>query len=331
MGLGKLKFSMFVTMILLLGTLTGIFGVLLYFFASDVSLGIGLTIAIFFAVVMTLIQWAIAPWLIKISTNMREISRKDNAELYGTVEELAKKAKIPMPKVYLVYDGTPNAFAFARTPSSGHIAVHSGLLQRLTKDEVKAVLAHEIGHIKHWDSTMITVASMVPLLVYYVIILFAGRRDNDKSAGNFMLVWVAAMFAQFLSSLIVMYLSRTREHYADAFSAVATGKPSLLQSALGKIAYGFPVVNTDVYASKRAFYIADPQMAVSEARARHKGNDHYQIDHAEVKNAIHWEKTNPISRFREFFSTHPLTYKRIDALAELEHDIKAKTIDLDSV
>jgi heat shock protein HtpX len=171
-----------------------------------------------------------------------------------------------MPKVYLVQDGTPNAFAFARTPADGNIAIHTGLIKTLNKEEITSVLAHEVGHIKHWDSTVMTIASMVPMLIYYTIILFAGRRDDSKSGGSFILVWLGAYLAQFLSSLIVMYLSRTREYYADAFSAVATGKPAVMRTALAKIAYGFSNVNVDKYASKRAFYIADPNTGAQLAR-----------------------------------------------------------------
>ena len=313
MGLLKLRFAMLLTMTLLFGFLAGVFGLILWWYGSAMDLGSSLAMIVGFVVAFTLLQWYLAPSIIKWSTRMRELAPNEYPWLHAEAADLARKAGIKKPRLYLVADGTPNAFAFGRTPNDANIAVHAGLLNALNREEVKAVLAHEIGHVKHWDVVVMTLASMVPLLVYYLVIMFSSRRSDDRGgAASGIAVFVGAIIAQFLSRLLVMYLSRTREYYADAFSAAATRDPSLLQAALAKICYGFPV-GAAVDKSKQAFYIADPVAAASETEKFGK----------EIEHAREWEKTSPWARVSEWFGTHPLTFKRLDALEELKKDLPA--------
>ncbi len=297
---------MLLTMILLFGFLAGIFGLIVWYYGATIETNLMIGLIIVFVAGFTAIQWWSAPWFIRRTTRMRELKQSEQPWLHESLKRLARKAGIKTPKLYLVMDGTPNAFAFGRTPNDASIAVHSGLLKALNKDEVTAVLAHEVGHVKHWDVAVITLASMIPLLVYYLIILFFSGRD--RNGGNWIAVFVGALFAQFLSRLIVMHLSRTREYYADAFSAAATRKPGALQNALAKISYGFPRgISVKDYQVKRAFYIADPIQAASEPD--------------DLREAIAWEKTNSWAQFKELLGTHPLTYKRLNALEELKADL----------
>ncbi len=333
MGLGQLKFAMILTMALLFGTLAAIFGIFLYIFGGGLDISLGLALVVAFTLVMTGVQWYFGPIFIKWMTNMRELKRSDYPEIIEMVEEICKKTQTPVPKLFIVYDSTPNAFAFGRTPKDSNMAIHTGLLNVLNKEEVKAVIAHEVGHIKHWDVAVLTVASMVPILIYYMIVLFAGRSNEDKSFFHIILVYLGAILAQFLSSLIVRYLGRTRELYADAFSAVATGKPGSLRTALAKITYGFPHVNTELYASKRAFYIADPQTSSEISRELHKSEsvEGFKLKPEEIQHAIEWEKTSGAARFGELFSTHPLTYKRINGLYAIEKEISDGKVSRSSV
>jgi len=333
MALGALKASMALTIALLFGTLAAIFGIILWLAGPGVGIGTGLAMVVGFTVIVTLLQWYFAPNLIRFMTRMRELDPSEYPWLHETLARHAKSAGIKKPKLYLVMDGTPNAFAFGRTKNDSNVAVHLGLLNTLSKEEVEAVVAHEVGHIRHWDVAVITLASMVPMLVYYGII-FAGSllagRDRENRGGGFgaIGVWIGAYAAQFLSFLIVMHLSRTREYYADAFSAASTKKPALLGSALAKIAYGFPAAApTDAYRDKRAFYIADPVEGVEVAQAIHR-TEAAGVSKTEIEHAIAWERNRG---FFEFFSTHPMTYKRLEALERAEEDIKAGKLTLATV
>lgn len=308
MGLTKLRFAMLVTMTLLFGFLAGIFGLIVWYYGATIETNLMVGLIVAFVAVITAIQWWAGPWIIRHTTRMRELKQGEHDWMHNAIARISRKAGIKAPKLYIVMDGTPNAFAFGRSPDDASIAVHSGLLNALNKEEVEAVLAHEIGHVKHWDVAVITLASMIPLLVYYLIVLFFSGRNRDNGGGNWIAVFVGALFAQFLSRLLVMYLSRTREYYADAFSAAATRKPGDLQNALAKISYGFPRgVPMEAYKTKRAFYIADPVQSTSEPD--------------DMREAIAWEKTNSWAQFKELLGTHPLTYKRLDALEELKADL----------
>jgi heat shock protein HtpX len=207
--------------------------------------------------------------------------------------------QIPRPKVYLVEDKTPNAFAFGRTQASSAIAIHTGLLDSLTKDEVRGVLAHEIGHIKHRDVLVMTLASALPAILYYIVYfgaIMASSRNRDGGGVNYLGAMLGGMVAQAIGTLLVLYLSRVREYYADDYSAHVTKSPGSLASALGKITYGLARTRAaPAPANLRMFYIADPKAAASE----------YAADMAREK------KTGGL---REIFMTHPLTYKRIAAL-----------------
>lgn len=340
MALGALKTSMALTMALLFGTLAAVFGLILWLAGPDVGVGPGIAMALAFSLVMTLLQWFFAPALIKLMTRMKEAGPAELPWLRALVEKHAKKAGIRAPRLFVVADPTPNAFAFGRTKNNSNIAVHSGLLEKLSKEEVEGVVAHEVGHIRHRDMVVITLASMVPMLVYYGVV-FAGSvllgRGRDRGGGGTIAVWLGAYAAQFLSFLIVMHLSRTREYYADAYSAVSTGKPLLLQSALSKIAYGFPAnAPVDSYKDKRAFYVADPVEGIELARAMGRsgvaaggtagsaalgGNER-------ISRAIEWERRGG---FTEFFSTHPLAYKRLAALEKVDAQMKAGRLSLANV
>lgn len=355
MGLGKLKLAMFITFVLLFGTLLGITGLIVWFAAPtiyDYSI-IGLIgFLVGMTVVFTLIQWLLAPKIIKWMTNMRKIKRSDYPWLHDMLDELVKKAKLPKkPKLYLVYDSTPNAFAFGRTKSNSYIAVHTGLIEMLNKDEIKSVLAHEVGHIKHNDIVLMTIASMIPTLIYYLIIALgsmAVRRDRERGGMYPLLVFLGAYVAQFFTFLLVLYLSRVREFFSDAFSAVATS-PKHMRTALAKISYGFPIMSSTKmrkYQTKRAFFVADPFTAVKISEASRKGRLEQEIEEStkkrekegrkldvkrEINKAMEWERHSSAARLRQTFSTHPLAYKRIDALFDLEEEMKTRKITPESV
>ncbi len=253
-----------------------------------------------FVALMIGLQWAISPALIK---KMSGAKKCKDPEIKKLVHNLAEKAGIPKPKVYLVENETPNAFAFGRTQKSSAIALHTGLINKLNKEELEGVIAHEVGHIKHRDTTVITLASALPMILFYVVFFGSMMAGGDENSGmGFFGAWIGGMIAQFIGSLVVMYLSRVREYYADAHSAYLTENPSALANALQKITSHKPNPVRQKRRKKRKnpsdstlknLYIAEPGKKSAAG-------------------------SNGKSSFVEIFMSHPLPRKRIKNLEEIE-------------
>lgn len=317
-GLATLETIAFITMLFVFGFIVFIFGIALWYLGAEGISGIAL--AVVFSVVVVGIQWYLGPMLIKRMTNMREMKANEFSEIHRTVERLSREAGIKKPTLYVVYNAEPNAFAFGRTQSTSNIAVHTGLLNTLNDKEVEGVLAHEIGHIKHRDVAVMTVASMLPILLYYLVLVATPRDSRDRGGAGILLIWLGAMAAQFIGQLFVLWLSRKREYYADAFSAYVTKSPTALMSGLAKITYGLGVnKNRDnSQDSMRCFYIADPAYRENLS----------QIAKAiDVKNAEEIEKAIENERKMlggEFLRTHPFTANRLSALWSIEKEMHGK-------
>jgi len=267
---------------------------------------------------MIFLQWYFGPAIIRLVTRAREVKPAEAPKLHAMLERLSSEAGIPKPKLYVVNDRNPNAFAFGRTQGSSGIAVHTGLLDALDEHEVEAVLAHEVGHIKHRDVMIMTVASALPIMLYYAVIIFGGRDDRDRGLNGIILTFVGAMLAQLLGQVMVMWLSRRREYYADAFAAYATRRPESLMSALAKITYRIQPTRDN--AGLKSLYIADPapperQNVAEIAKAMGTGSPEL------IEGSIHNEISK--SSVFELFMTHPLTAKRLNELWKLKKEIDA--------
>lgn len=221
-------------------------------------------------------------------------------QLINVTEEIAIAAGIPMPKLYIVPDPDPNAFATGRSPQHASIAVTEGLLQMLSRDELQAVVAHEIGHIRNYDIRLMT---LVAILLGTVLILAdmvrrallwgAARRDRRSEANVVLLVvWLlVSILAPIAAYLIAMAVSRQREYYADATSAELTRNPEALIRALQKIAAA-----------------VQPTTAIPQSLA------HMCIEDPRGRPIN--EKTGFWS---ELFATHPPLHKRIEALRRMAY------------
>ena len=238
-----------------------------------------------------------------------------------TVHEMCIKNRVKIPKITIANTGMPNAFVFGRTSNSATLTLTRGLLKNLTKDEVKAVIAHEIGHIKHNDMVTMTVISVIPTIAYFIAMstFFGGRSRNQ--GGGAILIGVGAFAIYFITNLLILYFSRLREFYADNFAGRQV-KPSLLANALAKITYGLSLQKQEVKSSTlRSFYAVDPVASSYEVS---KFSSYYKDQHIsqeEVEKAMDWERRNSFSKFGEMFRTHPLTYKRIEKLYQLEREL----------
>jgi heat shock protein HtpX len=276
------------------------------------------------------IQFLISPSIVAWSTRLQYLQPGQYSWLENTVKELAGESGVAVPRLAIVPNPTPNAFVFGNSSSNMTLAVHEGLLKQLNEDEVRGVLAHELGHIKHRDSIVMTVLSAIPLLAYMIarstLFIGTGSRDRDRSAGYIALAGVVAMVVYFIAQLLVLRLSRLREHFADVYSGYLTGSPRSLESALTKITYGLSLRPEDPHGA-RALYIADPALAKSEVQGIIDRRTQYDLDHdgvldeRELQLAMEKEARSTWSGLNEAFSTHPPTYKRILLLRQIESEL----------
>src|SRR5206468_12348979 len=212
----------------------------------------------------------------------------ENRWLESKVAQLASQSNIPVPRIAISPDPTPNAFVFGRTSKGATLAVHQGLLQRLNEDEIEGVIGHELGHVKHRDFIVVTMISAIPLVAYLIAraVLWGGyasgysRRGSGKnnSAGALIIIAVVAYLVYILTTLLSLRLTRLREHYADAYSAFLTQKPRELESALTKIAYGLSLSPEEPHGA-RAFFIEDPAQARMEVASILEQKNRYDLDH----------------------------------------------------
>jgi heat shock protein HtpX len=315
---------------------------IVFFLALDVFWG--LAIALGGSALFILFQYAIGPAIVAASTRLHYLKPGENPWLEKTVKEIADKSGLSMPKLAIVPNDTPNAFTFGRSTSNATLAVHEGLLKRLNEDEVRGVIAHELGHIKHKDYIVMTVLSALPLIAYFVaqIALRAGafsggrRNSKDNSGAALIVIGIIAFAIYILTFLIVMRLSRLREHYADAYSAYVTGNPRELESALAKITYGLSI-SPKGPEGVRAFYIEDPGVAKQEIQHIMDNKDEYDLDHdgvldeRELELAMERESKSTWVQMNSLFATHPPTFKRILLLKEIEQEMETGKYSSDKV
>jgi len=274
--IGKLVASMSLTMIMVFGLLFALLaGLGLYF-------NIGIYAMVGLAIILGLVQWAIGPAIVRWSTNMRPLEKDEFPWLEEAVHEICIKNKAKIPMITIANTGMPNAFVFGRTNKSATLTLTRGLLNTLTPDEVKGVIAHEIGHIKHNDMIVMTIVSVIPTIAYFIAISTMFSRSRNQG-GAAVLIGIGAFAVYFITNLLIMYFSRLREYYA-----------------VDPVASSYEV-------TKFSSYYADQHISPEE-----------------VKKAMDWERKSIFSKFGEIFRTHPLTFKRIEKLYELERQLSTE-------
>lgn len=309
-----------------------------------------LQLPIIFAFVATilfiLLQYLIGPAIVRGSTRLHYLKPGENPWLESTVVELAKKSGLPTPKLAVVPEDNPNAFVFGRTAGDATLAVHEGLLRQLNKDEVTAVIGHELGHIKHKDFLVMTMLSALPLLAYWIAwgtfeaTRWSGRGSGDKKEGGaraaLFIVALVSYVVYIITLLCVMGLSRLREHYSDAYSAYLTGQPRQLESALTKITYGLSL-SPKPTTGARTFYIGDPAMAKHEFQSIIDRKETYDLDHdgvlddRELALAMEKEAKSTWTTINTWFATHPPTFKRILLLREIGNEMTTGQYSTDRI
>ena len=228
---------------LLLSLLT----VLLVFMGGAIGGKGGMLIAFVMAAVMNFGSYWFSDKIVLRMYGAQEITRNENPTFYGMVERLAQRAGLPMPKVYIIPDQSPNAFATGRNPQHAAVAATEGIMRILTPEELEGVMAHELGHVKNRDILISTIAatfagaiSMIGSMLQWGAMLGAGRGDDEEGSGIGGLVGSLAMaiLAPLAAMLIQMAVSRSREYLADATGAHICGRPQALANALAKLQNG---------------------------------------------------------------------------------------------
>lgn len=221
--------------VLLLGTLTAVLLFIGSFFGKT-----GLTVAFIFVLAMNFFTYFFSDKLVLAMYRAKEVSRHDSPKLYEIVKGVAEKAKIPMPKVYIIPSNSPNAFATGRNSKHSAIAATQGILDLLNKEELEGVIAHEISHIKNHDILISTIAATIAGVISYLAFMarwgaIFGGMGRDRDSGNILELLVLAILAPLLATIIRLAISRSREYLADESGAKLVHNSKGLASALGKL------------------------------------------------------------------------------------------------
>ena len=247
----------------------------------------GMTIMLFFGVAMNFFTYWNSDKMVLAHYNAQEVDARTAPRLYAIVKRLADRAKLPMPKVYIIDSPVPNAFATGRNPEHAAVAVNTALADLLDEDELAGVLAHELSHVKHRDILISTVAASmagaISTIAQWGMFLGGGRDENGESRNPFATILVMIL-APLAAALIQMAVSRSREYMADKSGGELCGDPNALADALLKI---------EAFARRRVM------PGATEATA-------------------HMFIINPFSgvNMRHLFSTHPPTEERVRLLRE---------------
>jgi len=265
------------------------------------KLGINIAFIGVFVVGMALVQYFYSDKLVLMSMGAHEVSAEQAPELYGIVERLCQMIDLPRPKIAIADTDVPNAFATGRNPEHAVVCVTSGIMRRLDENELEAVLAHELSHVKNRDVAVITFASIFSTVASFIVqwgfwlgLGGGGRRDDrDSGAGATVLIYLASIVVWIVSYLLILTLSRYRELAADRGSAIITGAPSHLMSALVKI---------------------------TGTMARIPTQDLRQVEH---QNAFMIVPALNGDSIAGLFSTHPSLEKRLEQLRQLERQMES--------
>ncbi len=286
----------------------------------------GFSFYLVLALLMMFFQYMIGPKIVEWTMRIKYVKKEEYPRLYQMVESLSRMANIPVPRICISQVALPNAFAFGRSLRDGRVCVTEGILGLLSEDELKAVLGHELSHLKNRDVLTITMLSVIPMILYHIAwqFLFYGRRRDERS-GNTVLIGLAAFIFYFITNLLVLYASRIREYFADRGSVELGNKPAYLASSLYKLSYGAARMNKESLKEVeglKAFFLNDPSQALKEIREL-KSLDldkSGSIDANELERLRSQKvKLGFGDLFLELLSTHPNMLKRIKQLSEYKN------------
>lgn len=267
------------------------------FFLVFLSRYAGQMIMVLFIGIFMFVQYFMSDKLVLWSMGAKIVSENEEPQLHETITRLCAIADLPKPKVAVVNSKIPNAFATGRSQKKAVVAVTTGIQQQLNQSELEAVLAHELTHVKNRDVMVMTIAGFLSTIAFFLVrnMLFFGMHSGGGrkgSGGSLMVLWLVSVIVWLLSFMLIRTLSRYREFSADRGSAIITGQPSNLASALMKISGVMPKIPTD------------------------------DLRKVEGMNAFFIIPAISGSSIMNLFSTHPSVEKRIAALEQIERGME---------
>jgi heat shock protein HtpX len=276
--------------------LTGFLLLILYlvFMTILLAFGAGLWLIVLLAVGMGLVQYFFSDKLVLWSTGARILEKDEYPELHQTVAKLCKEADLPLPKIAIMQSPVPNAFATGRSPKHAVVACTDSIMRLLNKEELEAVLAHELAHVKNRDILTMTMASFIAMIASMIMQSFffsAVLGGRNREGGGTIIIWIVSIIVYAVSTLLILALSRYREFAADRGSALITKNPKALIAALSKISGRMDAVPP-------------------EAKAK-----------VEAANAFFIIPALSGRSFMELLSTHPPLEKRIANLEKIEDEM----------
>ena len=302
-----------ITLTCLYGLLAGIIILAVMLIGGDILFALILSI---FAIIF---QFLISPWITDITMKWfykAKMGAGVPEYLSSFIASECQKYNVKYPKIGIIDDGAPNAFTYGRTKKDARIIMTRGLFELLTDEEVKAVVGHEMGHIVHMDMLFMTAAQVIPLIMYAIYESFTKRSNNNsKDSGKGAIVGLIAYVLYIITQYIVLWLSRTREYYADEFSVLETGNPNALAEALVKVGFGLSVNNAGNkhnVSKNNALGIFDSRTSKALTISALDSNG---VSKDRIKSAMKWEMWNPWAKWFELNSTHPLISKRLIAIS----------------
>lgn len=260
----------------------------------------GMMFALVLAVVMNFGAYWFSDKIVLSMYGAQEVGPHDAPELYGIVQELARRGNLPMPRVYIIHNDTPNAFATGRSPEHAAVAATTGILRILSREELAGVMAHELAHVQHRDTLISAIAatiagaiSMLANMAQWALIFGMGRQNGQENGGSVLGTLVMMLLAPIAAALIQMAVSRTREYAADARGAALCGNPLWLANALRKLELGnrrIPMHQAESNPATAHLFIVNPLQGNSLAN---------------------------------LFSTHPPIEERVRRLEEMAYQMRA--------
>jgi heat shock protein HtpX len=225
----------------------------------------GMTFALVMAFGMNFISYWFSDKIVLRMYGAQQVTESESPELFGTVRRLAQRAGLPMPKVYIIQEDQPNAFATGRNPEHGAVAVTTGIMRGLTREELEGVLAHELAHIRNRDILVSTIAAAIAGAISYLAqmaqwaMIFGGGRSNDDDEGGSPIAALVMMIVGPIAAMLVqMAISRSREYGADAGGAEISGNPMYLANALKKLDTASHSIRMDANPATSHMFIVNP-------------------------------------------------------------------------